>query len=420
MNLPTASAPLTRHFPALAAAVALGSVACSAWSGDWPHWRGPQGTGISSETGWKAEFPATGPKVLWKAEVGIGFSSVTVVGGRAYTMGNASDEDRVVCLDAGTGKVVWEHRYAHPLDPKYYEGGTSATPTVDGDRVYTVGKRGQIHCLDAATGAVKWMRHATADLGAKMPTWGFASSVLIDGDRAVVNVGKYGAALDKNTGNVIWKTGAEESGYATPVPFEQDGQKLYLIFAAKEIAAIRADNGQKAWSHKWETSYEVNAADPIVVGPDRILISSGYDRGGALLEVKGGQPKVIWENKNLRSMLNAGVVIGPHVYGIDGNTGKAQLRCLEVATGKVLWTYKEPNHGALMVADGKLIVVGEKGELFVGAASPEGFQPVSRAQVSGGKFWTVPVLSNGRLYLRNGAGQVTCLEVGPAKVASAN
>lgn len=402
----------------LLAGSVLAGASLGAFGGDWPHWRGPARTGISSEAGWKSEFPAAGPKVLWKAEVGVGYSSVAVVGGKAYTMGNKSDQDSVFCLDAATGKAIWKHSYAHPLDPKYYEGGTSATPSVDGGRVYTLSKRGHLFCLDAATGDVKWTRNMTTDLGAKMPTWGFASSVLIDGDRAVVNVGSHGAALDKNTGATLWKTGSGESGYATAVPFEQNGQKLYLIFASKELVAVRADNGQRVWGHPWETSYDVNAADPIVVGPDRILIASGYDRGAALLDVKGPKPVVVWENKNLRSMLNAGVLLDGHVYAIDGNNGKAQLRCLDAATGTVAWTFKDPNHGALTAADGRLIVIGEKGELFVGAASPKGFKPQARAQVSGGKFWTVPVLSGGRLFLRNGDGLVTCLEVGPASVAS--
>lgn len=391
--------------------VAWGASVLPAEAADWPHWRGPQRNGISSETGWKSDFSAEGPKALWKANVGLGFAAVTVADGRAYTTGNKDDKDTVYCLDAVTGKEVWHHSFEHPVDAKYYEGGTSASPTVDGNRVYTLSKRGHLHAFDAATGTVVWTKNIAKEVGAKMPTWGYASSVLVDGDRLVLNVGTHGLAVSKADGAVVWKTGTGESGYATPLPFEQDGQKLYLVFAAKELVAIRADNGQKVWAHKWETSYDVNAADPVIVGPNRILVSSGYDRGGALLELKGGKPVVVWENKNVRSMLNAGVLIGDHLYAIDGNNGKAQLRCLEVATGKVTWTFKDPNHGALTAADGKLLVIGEKGELIVGEAKPDAFKPLARAQVSGGKFWTVPVLSGGRLYIRNSEGLVTCLDL---------
>lgn len=388
---------------------------CLGWSavqaGEWPHWRGPERNGKSAEKNWVAEFPADGPKVLWKAKVGMGFASVSVVGGRVFTTGNQGDKDTVYALDASTGKPVWQHSYAAPLDPKYYEGGTSATPTVDGGLVYTLSKRGVVHCLEAATGTVRWSKNVAEELGTKMPTWGYAGSVLIDGARAVLNMGSHGVALDKATGQVVWQTGKGESGYSTPLPFEHRGTKAYLIFGAKEIAAVRADTGARLWGHAWETSYDVNAADPVVVAPDRIFIASGYNRGGALLDVSGDKPKVVWENKNIRSHFNPAILHEGHLYAIDGDVGKAQLRCVDAATGAALWAFKDPNHGALAMADGRLIVISEKGELMVGAAKPEAFKPVSRAQVSGGKFWTVPVLSDGRLYVRNSEGLVTCLDL---------
>lgn len=415
--------PFARIWPgSIKSAVVLLALAGSSgesWGEDWPHWRGPQRTGISAEKGWSAEFPADGPKVLWTAKVGKGFSAVSVADGKAYTLGNDGKQDTIYCFDAATGKEVWKHSYAHPLDAKYYQGGSSGTPTISGGKVYQLSRRGHLHCLDAATGAVAWQKNLATDLGVKIPEWGFASSVLIDGDRAVVNVGDHGAALNKNTGAVLWKTGTAESGYATPLPFEQGGEKLYLVFAAKELVAVRADNGTKVWAQKWETSYDVNAADPVIAGADRIFIASGYERGGALVEVKGGQPKILWENKNLRTQLNAAVLLGDHLYAIDGNTGKGQLRCVELATGAVKWTFPDTNHGAMTVADGRLIVVSEKGELMVGDATPTGFKPVSRAQVSGGLFWTAPVLSHGRIYVRNGEGVLTCLDVSGSKVASA-
>ncbi|MCC7375660.1 MAG: PQQ-like beta-propeller repeat protein [Verrucomicrobiales bacterium] len=405
--------------PAVAVALTLCSLASVAvHAADWPHWRGPDRNGISKEAGWKSDFAAEGPRVLWKADVGLGYATVTVAGGRAFTTGNKDEKDTIYCLDTESGKVLWQHTYAHPKDAKYYEGGTSASPTVDGERVYSLSKRGHLICLNAADGKVLWQKQAADELKAKMPTWGFASSVLIDGNRAVVNVGTYGAAFDKTNGNLLWKTGSDDSGYSTPLPFEQGGQKLYLIFASKELAAIRADNGQKVWSHPWETSYDVNAADPVIAGPDKVFIASGYNRGGALISVAGGKPSVVWENKNIRSHFNSAILIGQHLYAIDGDVGKGQLRCVELETGKVAWTFKDTNYGAIAVADGKLIVISEKGELFIGDANPKEFKPITRAQVAGGRYWTSPVLAQGRLYLRSGEGQITCLNLGGAKVAS--
>lgn len=399
--------------------VTVASLTClAAGAADWPHWRGPDRNGISKESGWKAEFPGEGPKVLWKADVGLGYASITVAGGRAFTTGNKDEKDSVYGFDADSGKLLWQHTYPHPKDDKYYEGGTSASPTVDGDKVYTLSKRGHLFCFNAADGKILWQKQVAEELKAKMPTWGFASSVLIDGQRAVVNVGTYGAAFDKSTGQLIWKTGAEESGYSTPLPFEQNGQRLYLIFASKELAAIRADNGQKVWSHPWETSYDVNAADPVIVDKDKVFIASGYNRGGALLSIADGKPKVLWENKNIRSHFNAAILLDKHLYAIDGDVGKAQLRCVEIDTGKVAWTFKDPNHGAIAIADGKLIVISEKGELLIGDANPKQFKPTSRAQVAGGRYWTTPVLAQGRLYIRSGEGAVTCLDLGGTRVAS--
>lgn len=406
--------------PSLALALAVASLTTVAVNaGDWPHWRGPDRNGISKESGWKAEFPADGPKVLWKADVGLGYATVTVAGGRAFTTGNKDEKDTIYGLDAESGKGIWQHTYAHPKDAKYYEGGTSASPTVEGDRVYSLSKRGHLICLNAADGKVIWQKQAAEELKAKMPTWGFASSVLLDGTRAVVNIGTYGAAFDKTNGNLLWKTGTDDSGYSTPLPFEQNGQRLYLIFASKELAAIRADTGQKAWSHPWETSYDVNAADPVIASPDKVFIASGYNRGGALISVAGGKPTILWENKNIRSHFNSAILVGQHLYAIDGDVGKGQLRCVELETGKVAWTFKDTNYGAIAMADGKLIVISEKGELFIGDANPKEFKPITRAQVAGGRYWTSPVLAQGRLYLRSGEGQITCLDLGGTKVASA-
>lgn len=406
--------------PAITLLAALSHFALSA--GDWPRWRGPNLNGISTETGWSTEWPAEGPRQLWKAKVGTGMSSVSVANGHAYTMGNREGQETVFCFDAESGKEVWKHTYESPLDPKYYVGGPSATPTVDGDTVYTLSRRGDFFAFDAATGAVRWSKNIAQETGAKLPEWGFAGSPLVDGDRLILNVGTAGTAVDKQTGKVVWSTGPDMAGYATAVPMQHDSKKHFLIFSAKQLAAVSAADGKIVWSHPWETSYDVNAADPIVVGPGRVFISSGYGRGGALLEIRDGRPSVIWENKNMRNQMNACVLVDGHLYGIDGNErGRdTTLRCIEAATGAVKWSFKDPAHGAVSAAGGHLIVLGEKGELMVGKISPAEFKPVARAQVLGGQCWTVPVLAHGRLYLRNSAGDLVCVSLRPPQTAGVN
>ena len=379
---------------------------------DWHRYRGPDHNGISKETGWSAVWQKEGPKQLWKANVGIGFSSMTVADGRVYTMGNKGDKDTVYCLNSQSGAIVWQHTYDCPLDPKYYEGGTSSTPTVDARQVYTFSRRGHLFCLDAAKGAVVWQKNLVTDLGLKIPEWGFAGSPLVDGDLLILNAGERGVAVNKQTGALVWKSSEEASGYATPVPMSPAGKRVVAVFGAKGIFGLEPSNGKVAWSHDWETSYDVNAADPLASG-DEVFISSGYNRGGALLKISPtGKPKVLWENKHMRNQLNSCVLLDGHLYGFDGNVGKeGTLRCLEWSSGGVKWTQKGLGTGSLMAASGRLIILSEMGELVVAEASPAGFKAVSRAQVLGGTCWTVPVLAGGKLLCRNSKGELVCLDV---------
>jgi len=405
-------------FALAAIALTAGSFS-AATAADWYRWRGPDLNGISQERGWSSQWPAGGPKQVWKATVGIGFSSVTVSKGHVYTLGHANNMDTVFCFDERTGAPVWKFSYATKLDPKYYEGGPSATPTVDlatgnetdGERVYTFSKRGLLLCLDAAKGGVIWSNNVMESLKAEMPNWGFASSVLIEGDLCLVNAGSAGTAFDKKTGKIVWRSRTDGAGYSTPVPFDAGGERAVALCLKQDVAAARMKDGQELWRYPWKTDWNVNAADPIISG-GRIFVSSGYDHGGVLLEVSGGQPKAVWENKNMRNMFNSCVLLNGFLYGFDGDAGKATttLKCLELTSGEVKWAEKT-GVGGLMAADGKLIVLTEKGELMVVEATPEKFKALSRAQVLGGKCWTTPVLANGRIFCRNAKGDLVCLDV---------
>ena len=337
---------------------------------DWPHWRGPDRNGISKETGWSANWPAEGPKQLWKAKVGMGFSTFAISKGRAYITGNASDTDSVFCFDATTGKELWKHSYAAPLDPKYYEGGTSATPTVDGDHVYTVSKRGIIHCLDAAKGTVVWTKNLAEELKSDMPTWGFAGSVLIEGDLAILNIGSQGAALDKKTGAIVWSSGKDASGYSTPIPISSGGEPAVMLAIKSEVVALKVKDGKELWRFPWKTQNDVNAADPILSG-NKVFVSSGYNHGGGVFDISQQPAKEIWNTKNMRNHMASSVLWQGHLYGVDEN----QLRCINFDSGEVKWTDKVSGKGSLMFADGKLIVLSERGELLVAEASPPSSNP---------------------------------------------
>jgi outer membrane protein assembly factor BamB len=398
------------HSFSLLIALALGSLSATAL--DYYRWRGPDLNGISKESGWLAEWPANGPKVLWKSAVGKGFSSIAVADGRAFTIGNSDNHDTVFCFDAATGEVRWKHTYPSRLEAKYYEGGPGSTPTVDGRHVFTFGKMGDLFCLEAASGKVVWATNLVTGLGAKLPTWSFASSPVVEGDHLLLNVGATGIALDKRTGKAVWLSDASKpSGYSSAVFMGRGAERAMVLALEKDYGAVRVRDGQVLWRQPWKTSYEVNAADPIVEG-DEVFVSSGYNFGSALLRPKDGAVEVRWQNKHLRAQFNPPVLIDGHIYGFDGDGGKpdSNLRCIEWATGAVKWT-ERTGFGALMAADGKLIAINEKGTLMIVAAKPDGFKQLASAQVLGGRCWTTPVLSHGRIYCRNAAGDLVCLDV---------
>ena len=386
----------------LALSMGLALFVAGANAADWPNYRGPNYDGISTETGWNPQA-LNEVKIAWQAEIGIGFSSVTVASGKAYAMGNINkNTDVVYCFDAVSGKELWRHEYAEPLNPKYYEGGTSATPTVRDGKVYTLSKSGKVFCLDAETGKVVWNR----DLPHKELTWGFSSSGLIVGDTVIFNVGSAGVALNKNDGKVVWNSDNSESGYATPVPFTSpDGQSLLAIFGKNSLMAIDPANGTVKWSFPWQTQHDVNAADPILVG-DEAFITSGYNRGAALVKI-ASPPTAVWENKNMRSQMSGPVRIGDHIYGINQD----QLACIEWKTGNSVWSERKTGNGSLSAAGDKLIVVSERGRLMIVEASPDGFKELSGADILSARCWSPPTLSNGYIYVRNSQGKLVCVDV---------
>ncbi len=379
---------------------------------DWYRWRGPDLNGISRETGWFAAFPAGGPKQLWKAAVGQGYSSVSISKGRLYTMGMAAGQETVYCLDANTGLVIWKHSYPYRYEPQWYDGGSSSTPTVDGAQVYTLSQAGDLFCFDAGSGKVVWSKDIAKELSLELGTWGFASSPLVQEDMLVVNAGTQGAAFDKANGKMLWSTGSKPAAYSSVVPFTMDEKKAFALVAAKAVVAVEASSGQELWRYPWKTSYDCNVADPII-HDGKVFIASAYGSGCALLDFTAQPPKEVWRNKNMHNHFNSCVLLGGYLYGVDGEADKfANFRCLDWQTGAVKWSQTGLGMGGFMVADGKLIILSEKGELVIAAASPDAFKPLARAQVLGGKCWTTPVLSQGKIYCRNYKGDLVCVAVG--------
>lgn len=377
---------------------------------DWLHYRGPAGSGVSSEVLNAASGREWG--VQWRAKVGIGTSSAVVGNGRVYTMGHVDGSDWVYCFEVTTGKIIWSFHQSVSLDPNLFEGGSRSTPTLDGNRLFALSHEGQIVCLDSNTGQLLWQKHLVKDFGGRKPDWGFSGAPLVDGNRLILDAGGIGSstiALEADTGQLLWKDGSEPAGYASPLIMQLDSRRTLVVFKGDVLVGLDPENGHALWRHPWPTSYKVNAATPIQVAPDRLLITSGYNTGAAVIAIESGRVREVWRNKNLRAHINSPAFAGGNIFGVDGNTGGGNLVCLDAASGEKRWEEKSVKGGALILAGGKLVVVSEKGDLVFAEARGDRFQQISRQTILSQRTWAQPVFANGRLYLRDNQGSFVCL-----------
>ena len=285
----------------------------TAWSG----YRGPQRDGVFAETSWEV-WGATGPKKLWSAQVGAGYSALTVFHGRAYTAGHRGSQDIIYCFDAETGEEIWTHPYNCSGDRGGYRG-PRGTPSVDGKYVFSVSMEGDLLCLAAKTGELVWSKQAKKDFGCEVPTWGCANSPLLLNDLAIYDLGKI-IALEKATGKVVWETANYGPGYSSVMAFQKDGRTLIAAFPASGLVVLDAADGKVIGQLKWKTQYDINAVIPIIYEGD-VFISSGYNKGCALVRVVPAGLQVLWDNRNMRNHVNTCVRRDGYVYGFDGQVG---------------------------------------------------------------------------------------------------
>jgi outer membrane protein assembly factor BamB len=384
--------------------------------GDWPCWRGPNRDGISQETGWNAHWPDGGPAKLWEAQIGIGYSPVSVVGGRAYTMGNIGRQETVWCFDAATGEVLWKHSYPCRGGSDY--PGPRAQPTVDGDRVYTISIKGHLKCFNTDRGGVVWETDVREQLGSKGSAHGHCGSPLVLGEKLILATGAPPAtvvAFDKMTGDILWKGGDDPGGYATPTPYLFKGKQCLAVFTGTSMLGMDAATGDVLWRYPWQSKLNIAASTPIVSG-DKVFFCTDYGIGGALLQITDGPPKEVWRSTDMSNHFDTCVLWKGHLYGFTPRgshsvSRKTVLRCMEFATGEVKWSEAGLGIGTLQIADGKLILLGDAGDLVIAEATSEGYKPISRAKVLENRCWTVPVLANGRIYCRDEKGHLVCLDV---------
>ncbi|MCB1063820.1 MAG: PQQ-binding-like beta-propeller repeat protein [Verrucomicrobiae bacterium] len=385
-------------------------------SEDWSRWRGPDENGVARET-LPPDFDAEA--LVWRAQVGVGFSSPVIVSGRLYTLGHDGSkpdgQETLWCLDAKTGEVVWSDSWPAPLLSNLHEGGPGATPTVANDRVFSLGKNGDLLCHEATSGKVMWKRDLLADTGMKKaPEWGFAGSPYLMEGQLIVEAGVT-LSLDPKNGEILWRSQPFRPAYGTPVRFKVGEVERLAILKTDGLVILDPVNGGTVSFEPWETSFDTNATTPIVSGAS-IFVSTGYDRGCALFHFDGRTLNRRYENQSLCTHMNNAVLVDGHLYGFDGTAHRGrptEFVCIEFESGKERWRVS-PDEGLgcgslISTSDGQLLILTEKGELVVAPASPEGFRMLSRAQVLGGRCWTPPSFADGLLYARNSRGDLVCV-----------
>jgi outer membrane protein assembly factor BamB len=398
------------HLHRLLASVFL-SLSFSALALDWPQWRGADRTDISKETGLLKQWPAGGPKLVWLyKDAGLGYSGYSIVGGKLYTMGLRGDTEFLIAVDTKSGQQLWATAVG-PILKNGWGDGPRATPTVDGDRVYAMSGMGFLVCANAATGKELW-KARMADFGGKTPSWGYTESVLVDGNRVICTPG--GAqgtllALDKLTGKKLWQSADWTDGaqYSSPIVVNHNGARQYIQLTMQHLAGVNAADGKVLWKSEWPGK---TAVIPTPIFHDgHVYIASGYGVGCKLVKLEPGHKATdVWMNQNMINHHGGVILVGDKLYGYSDRGG---WTCQDFKTGQVVWAENNKlKKGAIHCADGMLYCLEENtGTVVLIEASPKGWNEKGRFTLTPqttqrnpkGKIWVHPVVSDGKLYLRD-------------------
>ncbi len=425
------------------------SLARRSGGGSWPTLRGPSGDGKSPETGLPATFPPGGPPVVWTVETGEGYSMPSISRGRLFLFDRRGDVARLTCLESETGSELWRSEYPTRYEDYYgYSNGPRATPVVDGDRVYTFGVEGRLRAHRVIDGALLWEIDTTERFGVVQNFFGAGSTPLVEGGLLLVPVGGSPpgtprihsgrvegngsgmVAFDKLTGEVRYATSDELASYATPVVADVAGRRLGFHFARGGLFAFDPRSGELAFHFPWKARIleSVNAASPVVVG-DQVFISETYGPGSALLRVAPPGYEVVWKDpparrdQSLALHWSTPIHHGGYLYASSGrNSGDAELRAVELATGRVMWKQPGLGRSTLLLVDGHLVVLTEYGRLLLVRATPERYAEMAELTPRDGAgkpllhypAWSPPALTDGLLYLK-GKGRLLALELIPER-----
>lgn len=388
---------------------------------DWPQFLGPQRNGISAETGLLDQWPAEGPREVWRVPGGVGMSGLAVSNGCVVTMVQRDGQQRMLALDAKTGKTLWDT----PLAPAYKNqmgDGPRSTPTLVGEQAFVLTGEGILAAVSVSDGKVLWSVPALKQLKGEIADYGMACSPLVVKEQVIVSLGAPNAGLaafDTKTGKTLWNIGSDPAGYSSPNLLKVGGKEQIVAFTGGAAVGVSSDKGELLWRYPYVTDFACNIAAPVAF-QEQVFISAGENHGSVLLALKpqGGNfsTEEVWTSLGPKSVLRnewqTSLLIGEHLYGFD-NVGGAgpvsHLACIHAATGKAVWQKTRFGKGNAIWAEGKLWLTTLNGELVVGNVSPTGFEELGRKEVLG-KTRQAPSLTAGMLYLRDDK-DVVCFDV---------
>ena len=396
-------------------------------SQDWPDWRGANRDAIWNENEMVEKFNSETIKTKWSVSVGSGYSGPTVSKGKVYVSDLLTDPlqtEGVLCFDEQTGEKIWEFRYDCPYEGVGYPAGPRASVVINDGKAYSLGTMGNLFCLDAKTGNVLWQKDLNKEYEIKMPTWGIAATPLIVDEKIIIHAsGSENAcviALNKNTGNEIWRNLDDKAGYSSPILIEKNGKKVVVNWTEHSLSGLNLETGEIYWRFPWKTGSGMSIATPVLYD-DHIFVSAFYS--GSLLVKLGDDyttAEKVWQRSGeserktdaLHCVMNTPVIIDDFIYGVDSY---GELRCLEFATGDRIWedqTAVKRSRWANIhfVQNGdKIWMFNEQGELIISELSQNGFNEISRAKLieptkkqhPRGVVWTHPTFANKHVFVRN-------------------
>ena len=386
----------------------------------WPAFRGPRRDGIVADAKISLDWRAGPPREIWRQPIGEGYAAFVLGNGRAYTIEQRRDREAVTCYDPATGRELWAFDYPASFSETLGGDGPRATPTLQDDRLYSLGAKGDLNCLDALSGKRLWHRNILAEFGAENLHWGLSDSPLVFDDTVVVTgSGKGGGsimALAADTGKLIWKTDAGQQGYSSPMLVTLAGRRQILNLAAAAFNGIDPDSGALLWSFPWRTQYGINCSQPLFAGDDRVFISSGYGQGCALIQIETHagrlRPRRIWSNTKMKNKFTSSVIHNGHIYGLNERV----LVCLDLKTGDRCWRGTRYDYGSLLLVGDHLLILGERGQLALVRADPKKFVELGRIQILPGRSWNNMAFTQGRLFARNHK-EMVCYDLRPRGLA---